>query len=484
MNLYKKYTQDIGIIATANLVISLRSLILLPIITKTLGASGYGIWTQAMVTLSLIAPISDLNLSASLARFLTAQKDKREIQEGFFSVIITVLGWSTLIAIVMLLLANNITEALFHDPRELQITYIVAAIVPLWAMEIVCLGFFRAFREMKTYSILRISRNLFELALIAGLVLSGHGIFSAILSLLISRIVMTAVMLYMITSRIRVRFPKFLRLKSYLSFGLPMIPGMLSSWVTSSSDRYVISFFIGIASVGIYSAGYTIGHVLSFFAAPLALVLLPTLSKLYDENQMNMVRTHLTYSVKYFLMLAIPSVFGLSVLANSLLKIFTAPEFVATGSIVVPIVAVSYLFFGVYVVFSQVFILIKKTRIIGILWAVAALLNLGLNIIFVPRFGVLAAAVTTLVTYTLVVTITVILSTRYLRFETDRVFILKSIAAALVMSLIIWKLNPTGITHVLGVMGLGAVIYFGFLFLVKSFSQNEIRFFMQLFKIG
>ena len=142
----------------------------------------------------------------------------------------------------------------------------------------------------------------------------------------------------------------------------------------------------------------------------------------------------------------------------------------------------SLLLAGVYVVFSQVFVLIKRTSIIGISWAAAALLNLGLNIVFVPRFGVLAAAVTTFVSYTLLTGSIVFFSTKHLRFDIKGWFILKSLASSVVMSLIIWKLDPVSIINVLWVIVLGALVYFGSLFLMKSFSINEIRFFRQLFK--
>lgn len=484
MKSYEKYTKDIVIIGITNIVIALRGLILLPIISKTLGASGYGAWAQVMVTLFLISCFSTLNLPASLVRFVAAESDKRKIKEGFFSVFITGLSSSLLIAIILFLLSNSFANGLLHDPSAIHVVRLMALIVPFWAIETVCLSYFRAFREVKTYSLLLISRNLVELALLAYLVLSGRGIFGAVMALLIARVMVDAIMIYMVIRRIGVKWPNFSKLRPYFSFGVPLIPGLISSWVTSSSDRYVIGVFLGVTSVGIYSAGYSLGYIISFFIAPLAVALPPTLFRLYDENRMTEVKTHLTYSLKYFLMLAIPSAFGLSVLAKSLLHSLTTSEFVPTGSLVVSLIATSCLLFGVCVIFSMVFGLIKKTRILGILWGGAALLNLGLNIIFVPRFGVLAAAGTTLVCYTLVAGITMFLSTKNLKFSVGWAFILKSIVASLIMSSIVWKLNPTGMVNILWVTGVGTVIYFVILFLAKGFNLNEIRFFRQLFQRG
>lgn len=480
IRLYKRFAQDIGIIGIANTVIALRGLIILPVIAKTLGATGYGIWTQALVTLGLIAPICELNLSAALARFLAAEKDGKEIQEGFFSVAFFSVGWGSIIALILFLLRVPIARALFHDANTVQFINIIAIIVPFWALNIVGLGFFRAFRLMKTYSLLMISQKLGEVAILAAFVLNGFGILGALTSVLIAYLFTDAIMVYMIISQIGIILPKFSNIKSYLRFSVPMIPGLLSSWVVHSSDRYVIGFFMGVAPIGIYSAGYGLGGMITFFIAPLGFVLLPVLSKLYDENNISEVKTHLTYSLKYFLMIAIPSAFGVSILAKSLLRILSTPEFVPTGSMVVPFVAASSLLWGIYVVHSQSLVLAKRTTPIAILWVTAAALNLGLNIIFVPIIGVLGAAITTLVAYSLVTVATIVISRQYLKFHVNLAFILKSILASAIMSLVIWRLNPVGVKSVLLVIALGALLYFLALFLVKGFSKSEVRFFKQL----
>ena len=183
-------------------------------------------------------------------------------------------------------------------------------------------------------------------------------------------------------------------------------------------------------------------------------------------------------------MLAIPSVFGLTVLSKPLLKVLSIPEIVPEGSLVLPIIALSSLLFGTYVVFSQVHLLMKRTKILGILWGGAALFNLTLNVILVPLFGITAAAATTLFSYTLVTAITMLTSTQYLKFSVTPAFILKSLIASSAMSAVIWFLSPNGAVNVALVIGLGGIIYFAVLFLVKGFTRGEIRFFRRLIKAG
>ena len=78
--------------------------------------------------------------------------------------------------------------------------------------------------------------------------------------------------------------------------------------------------------------------------------------------------------------------------------ILTTPEIALNGYLVTPFVALSALLFGVYGIIMNLIILEKKTKIIGIIWTIAALISL-LNIVLVPIFGILAAAAVTLLSY-------------------------------------------------------------------------------------
>ena len=223
--------------------------------------------------------------------------------------------------------------------------------------------------------------------------------------------------------------------------------------------------------------------MISMFIAPLGFMLPPVLSKYYDENNMNEVKTVLRYSLKYFLALAIPSAFGLSLLSKTILTILTTPEIASWGYLITPFVAVSAVLLGMRAVIGQTFVLEKKTKISGTIWVVAAVLNLGLNLIFVPYIGILGAAITTLLVFALGLILATYYSFKYLTFDIDFSFISKSIFASIVMSFVIIKWNPIGLFNVLTVIGVCAVVYSGILLLLKGVKKEEITFFRELFKV-
>jgi O-antigen/teichoic acid export membrane protein len=118
--------------------------------------------------------------------------------------------------------------------------------------------------------------------------------------------------------------------------------------------------------VGIYSAAYAIGTLPLAIISILGLVLPPALSRLYDEGKIEELRIHLSYSLKYSLLLVIPFVFGGAFLAKPVLRLFSTPEIASEGYIVLVILLINSLVVVVGGVISQILIPLKKTKLIGL----------------------------------------------------------------------------------------------------------------------
>src|SRR5690606_36555518 len=155
-----------------------------------------------------------------------------------------------------------------------------------------------------------------------------------------------------------------------------------------SIDRYFIGLFLGLSFVGYYSPGYSLGNILLFFTAPFALILPSVLPQLYHLEKYEDIRKILQFSIKYFCLLSIPSIFGLTILSQSLLNILTTPAISQQGYVVTPLILISCFFFGLYTIVSQILFLTKKTQVIGIVWMVSAGINIITNVVFIHYFGI------------------------------------------------------------------------------------------------
>lgn len=478
MSEYKLFVQRIGLVGVTNILISLSSIILLPILTKNLTIEDYGVWSLFNVTVNFIPLFVNLGLPYTMVRFLAAKRDKKAIQEGFYSISLVLLIIGLITSVVLFLFSNQIAKVLFDGNEIVSIVLAVSVLMSILFTSF--LSFFRTFQQMKMYSLLSLVQSYATVLIVSYFVMSGYEIAGAVFGYFVVLFIISLIAALFIFHQIGFMFPKFKNMREYLSFGIPTVPGNLSSWMVDLSDRYVIGILLGTAFVGYYSPGYTLGTLLTMFGAPFAIILPALLSSYYDQNKLDEVGKHLRYSVKYFLLISIPAVFGLSILSAPLLNIMTTHAIAQSGYLITPFVAVGALMLGIQGIISQVLALEKKTKIIGSRWMAAAVLNLGLNIIFVPRFGIIAAAIATLVAYVFTFVTTLHYSQKYIKIDFDIKFISKSLFASILMTVVIVFINPVSLIGILITIGVGSVVYIVLLFILGGINRDELEFFKQI----
>lgn len=478
MKEYKVFIQRIGLLGVTNILLALSTLILLPILTKSFSITDYGIWVQINTLVTLIPNIAILGLPYTMVRFLSAEKDKNRIKDGFYSILIIIIGTNILISSLLLLFSRTIANLLFDG--NIIIVQISAFIVFITCLDILLLNYFRTFQQIKKYSILSLIQTYIGVLLVSYLAILGFNVEIAAWGLFISKIVTFIIMAFIIISEIGISIPQFTNIKEYLSFGIPTIPGSLSFWIVESSDRFLIGILLGTAFVGYYAPGYTLGNIIVMFLSPFSLLLPAVLTKYYEENNHEKIMIFINYSMKIFLLIAIPTLFGMSFLSKPLLTLLTTPEIANQGYLVTPFVAMSATLFGIYGLIVNLIILEKKTRIIAIVWIIAAIMNLILNFILISPFGILGSAIATFISYAIAFVITLFFTLKNFDIKFDLKYISKCIFASIIMTLIIDLFNPKGLFDVILVISISILVYFAIMFIIKGFEKEDLKFLKKL----
>jgi O-antigen/teichoic acid export membrane protein len=234
--------------------------------------------------------------------------------------------------------------------------------------------------------------------------------------------------------------------------------------------------------VGYYSPAYALGGTLSMVAAPLVTLLLPILSKHYDNNNIADVRTILTYSLKYYEGIALPCVFAVSVLSKPLLLVLTTQQIAANGYLVTPLVASGAVLIGTGTVVMRVLALTKKTAIVGTIWILSAVLNFGLNLVLIPYLGLLGAALATFLTFLVAFVLITYYSLRQFKFDLNGRFIVKSICSSSIMALFLIFWNPSGLLSIVLSIALAAIIYVTILLVLRGFTIQEIKLIYRIYR--
>lgn len=481
LDIYKIFVKRVGLLGITNILVALNTILLIPILSKNFPASDYGIWIQVNTTFFLITSIASLGLPYTMIRFLSAEKEEKKIQEGFYSMLTLIFIFSALISITILIFTKEIADILFNG--AISVVNIISPLILFGALNSFLIDFFITFGHIKKYSLLLIFQTYLFLLLAIYFAISGYSILMVVIGFLITQIILFLIMIFIVFLKIGFKIPKFNYINEYLNFSIPLIPNNLFTWVVESSDRYIIGLFLGTAFIAYYSPGYLLGMSILLFFTPLSIILTSILPQYYENGKINEVMIYINYSLKYFLLIAIPFVFILSLLSKPILMILTTPEIALNGYLITPFVAFSALLFGIYGIIKNLIILEKKTKVIGSIWTIAAIINF-LNLIFVPYFGIIAAAAVTLLSYLTAFIISLKYSRKYFESNFDYSFILKSIIASILMSIIILIFNPQGLFSVLIIIGISITAYSSLIFIMKGIDKKEIEFFKSMLKIS
>ena len=189
---------------------------------------------------------------------------------------------------------------------------------------------------------------------------------------------------------------KFISIKYWkysLFLSLPLVGHSLASQVLSASDRIMISKIIDNNALGIYGTIYTISSISTMVWSAINASYVPFLYQNIGKKNKSIKSTSFILLLLYSLIAIICILF-----APEIVMLITTPKYYEAIYIMPPIAAGVY-FISISNMYSNILIYLKKTKYIMYSSIVAALLNLLLNYIFINKYGYIAAAYTTLVSY-------------------------------------------------------------------------------------
>jgi len=470
---FKDFAKGAIAIAVAQILVGVGNFLILPIVTRTLGPHEYGIWITITVTVMLLTHFGVLGLSSAILRFIPSKINRKEISEEFFTILTFVAVLSMILGLIVMGFSKSIADELMNDGSLSRVITIASLLIPLSAINAVNVAFIRAIDRIKTFVILSVLSAYSQLTLI--LVMANMGLMGVVSAILLSMTLMCVLALILIIQQVGFSRPRIDILLKNLRFGLPLAPSSIIAWVNDSGDRYLVAGILGMGAAGVYSAAWGIGSVVFQIIVPIQMVLYPTMSKMYDEGQMENVKSYLSRSLRYFLILTIPAVVGMTVLAGPLLVALTTPAF-ASGAIVIPFIAVSALMAGIIEVVTVILLLVKKTHLNLIVYIIPAIINVILVLIVAPHLGIMGAAMASTVSYLILLYLGVKVSFAHLQFTIDWSSIAKSVASSILMAIIIAFISPTTMIGILISILAGVSTYFGAMIIMKGVTREELDF--------
>jgi O-antigen/teichoic acid export membrane protein len=415
--------------------------LLIPLYTRVLSPAEYGLFALTSVTGSVVGILLNMGLSSSVFRCYYASSELEERKRVLATALFWSAGSGVLFVAALWMLSAPLSTLIFGSPTYRLFLQIIFATEALLAAQHVPFASFRARRQSARYSVLNAARFVVGASLnILFIVGLSMGILGLLLAGVINAALFLVVSLIMIRDQLTLAFSPATA-RRLLSFGLPLVPAMLASYVLFMADRYFLQRLASTAEVGLYSLGYSFGSLIQVLVVqPFQLIWLPAA---FEVEKRPHSGQFFAGALTYLLLIAAWLASALSLLGREALVVMATPAFRSAYS-VIPLVAFSYVAYGAHMVVSIGFYLRDKTLFIPAIVMTAACVNIGLNFALIPRHGMLGAAWATLLSYLLLAVMSGIMSQRLypLRYEWGRLIKIAAVTGAV---LLLGNLSPQGL---------------------------------------
>ena len=198
-----------------------------------------------------------------------------------------------------------------------------------------------------------------------------------------------------IVDHLRIGYTAFI--KRYLSFALPLLFLAIWAWINNYFDRYAIEYFLTVKQVGTYNASYSVGSKFFILLSPIFMILVTP--HVYDLSKTNLKKDSIKKFAAYYIIISVPILIGIYFLRNYIGQILLSENY-SEGFHIIFWIALAFFILTLTQLFELLFYAKEKTKVLMFGNMVAALLNILLNIIWIPRFGIIGAALATCIAFT------------------------------------------------------------------------------------
>ena len=391
----KRLGKHSAIYGLGGLVSRILAVLLLPLYTRYLSPSDYGKVETLIALTTVVGIVLRFGIHSAFFRFYFDSPDPAARRLVLRTSFWFTMAMATAGLIGGLLLAAPIAEALFGSSDDAEL--VMAAFVGLWAgMNYEQLtSLFRVEERSVAFVTASLTNILLTIGATLLLVVAlEKGPIGVIVGNFTGTLVVYAVLIGYRREQLGLQFDRSL-LREMNRFGIPLIPTALFLWMTNLSDRLFLVQLADTTEVGLYSVGVRLASAMVLLLTAFRLAWPAFAYSIDDEREAK--RTY-AYVLTYLVALTTWVATGLALLSPWIVDLIAAPAFAESSRVVGPL-AFAAVAFGAYIVVAIGVGRAKRTQFNWVVAGAAAVVNAVLNLMLIPPYGMMGAAIATVAAY-------------------------------------------------------------------------------------
>ncbi len=381
----------------------LQGLIMTPIYTSTIylpQTSQYGNYGLIYTFIAFMNFVYLYGMDAAFLRFFFLGKNSR--RTVFSTTFLILLATGMVTSVLLILFAVPISSLILFTPGLAPYVRLAALILFFDTIGNLPFLILRAEERAVAFTVFRMLRFTMELLLnILFVVILKKGVIGILYANLFASLFNLVVMAPFAFKYFHFSFNTAL-LKEMVWFGLPFLPNGIAYMTIEMVDRFLVTDYLGKDVLAFYHANYKYASVLLLLIVGFRNAWQPFFLKIAKDTQ-----ARHTYSriLNYYLLLAGVVALFVTFFIRDLLTLHYFGAFYLLGTKYwegigfIPWIVLSYVFYGIYVIFTPAFFITKKSKYMVIFTGAGAILNIVTNILLLPRIGIWGAVIATVLAY-------------------------------------------------------------------------------------
>jgi O-antigen/teichoic acid export membrane protein len=376
------------IYALGDIIPRLIGFVALPILTKYLTPSDYGIVNYVNTLNTFLLAVGFLSINTYFLVFYYRCKSPREQKKLLGNLSSFVILLNILIVVVLLFFGNYFFKAIGSNIDFYP--YIVVAIFTNFfnLFSILPAALFRVIEKPLPLTVLNILRGLIAFVLTLVMVIYfNYTALGVLYANLIVNFIFAFIFLLMVRNHIIWNL-NLKQIKKVLAFSLPLVPGSIAYYLTTISDRILIDKYLTLSDLGIYSIAATIALILNIFSYGAYKAFEPYIFKNWGSDQFLAIFEKIRNGFVYVLLIG---VLCLSVFSKEFFVLMTDVKF-HEAYWYVPLIIIGVYSASLSMLYGTIITAKEKTKINSLISIIGAAVSVTLNIIFLPKYGLFTAA--------------------------------------------------------------------------------------------
>lgn len=457
------------------------------VLARNLSVEDFGLFYAVFAFLALLGVFKSLGFEKSLIKFIPEFSHNKKYDFVKSSIIyVTIIQFITnsIIIIAVYLLSSYLSINFFHTPKA-DIALKLMAIAFFIDSFVNTLKFsFQGFQKMTLFSGIDALRMLIILIIIAIGLKLNYGIFSPIAAYIITPVILLIVFGWILLNNI---FPQFKSskfvidnalIKKISKYSIFVMVSGTAAIILGYTDTTVLTYFSGVTAVAMYNVALPTAKILIYLPTAIGSILLPLASELWVKKKEKLLVAGMDLLYKYSFVIVLPLVFVILSFSELLILVFFGKNYLL-ASIPMRILSIGMIFYTMHLINVNFFLGIGHPEIQSKILYTAAAFNLITDLILIPLFGTIGAAITTTLSLLIMMVMGLVYIRGYMTIRFPIGLWARILLAGIGFTILIYVLKKLISLNVWMetaiVLAVAGLFYLSLLFLLKVMDINEIK---------